>query len=272
MITDGRNMARSAKPGSDWTADELTAYNIQVSRQDAPHFFSRELGPIEHLDPNLLLPVEAAVTTYSCTDTYHFLSHLELASRGKAGEDIGGTDNFVRHALLSTGFEERGMSLRPYRNIPFIICGETKVATPDDCLLHVPLMMILLVAQDDTPNSAPEAQVIASAIAAFRYNNIKRGDRNLQPLESITIPCVTMVGIRPSFYRVPVTRELSEAVMTGQYPEQPTIVTYCTPSTPSRCQSVDGMEIPEYRRVALQYFDAFRGFAKECWSEFIVGV
>ncbi len=49
-------------------------------------------------------------------------------------------------------------------------------------------MMILLVAQDDTPNSAPEAQVIASAIAAFRYNNIKRGDRNLQPLEVDNYP------------------------------------------------------------------------------------
>lgn len=29
------------------------------------------------------------------------------------------------------------------------------------------------------------------------------------------------------------------------------------------------MEIPDYRRNALQYYDMFRELAKTCWTEFI---
>jgi hypothetical protein len=28
-------------------------------------------------------------------------------------------------------------------------------------------------------------------------------------------------------------------------------------------------EVPDYRRIALQYYDAFRVLAKDCWSAFL---
>jgi hypothetical protein len=132
--------------------------------------------------------------------------------------------------------------------------------------------MILLVVQEDKTNQSgrkPEAQVIAQAIATFQYNNGKRIDLNLEPLESMIIPCITMVGTRPFFYKVPVTQQLSDAVATGQYPQQPTIVSCSAP--PARRRASEGMEIPDYRKIALQYYDAYRKLAKSFWSSFIDG-
>ena len=56
---------------------------------------------------------------------------------------------------------------------------------------------------------------------------------------------------------------------TGQFPSQPTVVRRCGP--PARRRAFEGMEVPDYRRVALQYYDAFRGVAKDCWATILDG-
>ena len=133
--------------------------------------------------------------------------------------------------------------------------------------------MILLVVQEDKTASIPsdpEPQVIAEAIATFQYNNRKRANRDLPLLDSMTIPCIAMVGTRQTFYLVPVTQKLSNCVMTGQIPRQPTIVKRCTP--PARLRASEGMEIPDYRRIALQYYDSFRVVARDSWMAFLDGL
>jgi hypothetical protein len=120
--------------------------------------------------------------------------------------------------------------------------------------------MILLVVQGDQTilnPFDPEPQVIVEAIATFQYNNRNRVDFGLPALDMMTIPCITMVGTRPIFYKVPVTEQLSDCVVIGQYPLQPTVVSCCTP--PALHQASEGMEIPDYRRTAFQYYDAFHG-------------
>jgi hypothetical protein len=128
--------------------------------------------------------------------------------------------------------------------------------------------MIILVVQenatDDFGTYVPEAQVIAEAIATFQHNNEKRLAFGAPPLSSMTIPCITMRGTLPFFYKVPVTMQLSTAVAAGQYPEQPTIVRCCTVPGASKA-----MKEPDYRRTAVQYYDAFRRLAKSCWTAFL---
>ncbi|TEB29270.1 hypothetical protein FA13DRAFT_1734946 [Coprinellus micaceus] len=255
---NGQNIIRSATPGSDWTRNELLAYNIQVSLQEAPQFFGREHEPIDHkLDANLLSTADPTIAADLTKETYRFLAYLDLASHANSGQESA-IDDFAK-AL--------GTVLRTRYDIPFTICGRGSAAKTDVCLVHLN-SMILLVLQDKTNKSprSPEAQVIAGAIAAFQYNNEKRVDRGLPPLDLMNIPCVTMIGTHPSFYKVPVTQELSDAVISGQYPNQPTIVTRCVP--PPRRRSFEGMEFPDYRRIALQCYSAFRSLAKDCWAEF----
>ena len=64
-------------------------------------------------------------------------------------------------------------------------------------------------------------------------------------------------------------RQLSDSVATGHFPSQPTVVRRCDP--PASQREFEGMEVPVYRRVALQYYDAFRGVAKDCWATFLDG-
>ncbi|KAI9456244.1 hypothetical protein BJY52DRAFT_1108210, partial [Lactarius psammicola] len=75
-------------------------------------------------------------------------------------------------------------------------------------------------------------------------------------LDSMTIPCIVMVRTGPTFYLVPVTQKLSEAVATGKYPPSSTAVTKCVVVSKSRRLSED-METPEFRRIALQHYAAF---------------
>jgi hypothetical protein len=264
------NLIRSAKSGSDWTINELRAYNITVRRQDAVVFFGHELGSIDHLDPNLFTSVDPTIATNLSKETYRFLAYLDLASRANAGQESAIND-LARSTLEITGFDQTGTILRTRYDIPLIICGENRTAKSDVCLVHLNSMILLVVQEDKAASSSsdPEPQVIAEAIATFQQNDRKRENLGLLPLDMMTIPCITMVGTRPFFYQVPVTRQLSECVAEGQFPPQPTVVTRCSP--PARRRAFEGMEVPDYRHIALQYYDAFRGLAKNCWTAFLNG-
>jgi len=83
----------------------------------------------------------------------------------------------------------------------------------------------------------------------------------------MTIPCITMVGTHPTFSQVPVTQELSEAVIGGQYPCQKTLVTKCV--VPSLSKQEEGLEVPGFRREALRHFVAFKTLARSFWSALV---
>lgn len=196
------NLIRSTKSKNDWSANELLAYNITVQRQGAIDFFGRELDPIDHLDPSLLLSADPSVAADLSKEIYRFLAHLNLASRPNAGQESAVGD-LAKSILEVTGFDEFGTILRTRYDIPFTVCGDPhRAAQADMCLVHIS-SIILLVVQGDGPavNSInPEPQVIVEAVATFQYNNRKRADLDLPPLDMMIIPCITMVGTRPFFY------------------------------------------------------------------------
>ena len=265
------NLIRSAKSGNDWSTNELLAYNITVQRQDVINFFGHELGSIDHLDSNLFSSADPTIAVDFSQETYRFLAYLDLASRANAGQESA-IDDLARSVLEVTGFDQRGTILRTRYDIPFTICGDIhRAARSDVCLVHLNSMILLVVQEDKTtfsPNN-PEPQIVAEAIATFQHNNRKRADLNLPQLDLMTVPCITMVGTRPFFYQIPVTQQLSDCVATGQFPSQPTVARRCAP--PARRRASEGMEVPDYRRIALQYYDAFRGVAKDCWATFLDG-
>ncbi len=110
--------------------------------------------------------------------------------------------------------------------IHFVVCGENVAAQTDVCLIQRNSTSLLIVQSDKNALSSrdPEPQVVAEAIAAFQQNNRKRTSVGLVELDTMVIPCITMIGTRPIFYKVPVTKALSDAVVTGRYPQQRTIV------------------------------------------------
>lgn len=84
----------------------------------------------------------------------------------------------------------------------------------------------------------------------------------------MTIPCITVVGTTPTFYLVPVTKELSDAVMTGQYPPTQTRVLKCVTDAGHQRRVSDGIADVEFRRIALKRFLAFKNLARSHWQQF----
>ena len=107
----------------------------------------------------------------------------------------------------------------------------------------------------------PEPQLIAEAIAAFYQNNLRRKLAGRPMVNSQTFPGITMVGVVPTFYRIPVTTELVRCVRTGRHPPEPTIVQRCIPPVPDRdAYPEEGLVPLDNRRIVMQCFEAFKAF------------
>ncbi|KAG2354474.1 hypothetical protein BDR07DRAFT_1474378 [Suillus spraguei] len=252
-MVDGARLIRSAKSGSDWTFNDLMAYNITVTPQSPEQFFRQNHGTLlEGVDPSLR---NSSVDDKNISDAvFEYLGHLDLATNAIEESFI---DAFAQKTLQILGFVERGLILTARHNIPLRICGDDqRVAETDDKIVF--------------SRSYPEPQVIAETIAAYQYNNEKRLLDHSPPLDAMTNPCITMVGTRPIFYLVLVTEALSSAVGTGQYPEAKSTVVKCVTSLGHNRRISEGMETPEYRRVAFERFLAFKAPAKEHWQRFVV--
>ena len=103
-------------------------------------------------------------------------------------------------------------------------------------------------------NYEPKPQLIAETIAAFVQNNRLR----VQPQQ--TFPAITMVGPCPIFYKIPVTQALVDALITAQYPTQPTIVQRLVPPVPDPISyRRQGMNLLENRVIVFQCLEAMRG-------------
>lgn len=265
------NAIRSAKSGSDWTSGDLLAYNIAISPVPPDEFFHHGADPsLDHLDPAILNSSPDSEDPNFSDAVADYLRYLDLATKATQESAI---DNFAAETLKLLGFNERKTTVVTRYIIPLTICGDgNRVAQADVCLLYRP-SLVLLVLKTIFNKTNPEAQVVAEAIAAFQFNNEKRGASGLLPLNAMTIPCITMTGTRPTFYLVPVTQNLSDAIILGQYPVTRTQVLKCvTTRVHARTTGTsEGMENIEYRKLALKRLLAFKALTKSYWEQILNG-
>ena len=70
-----------------------------------------------------------------------------------------------------------------------------------------------------------------------------------------------MTGTSPTFFKIPVTVELSRAVELGLYPATPTVVSMHVPDIPRPDRRLnEGMRPLDNRRSILACFEAFKQF------------
>jgi hypothetical protein len=252
--------------------NDLLAYNITVSYQSLDTFYGMPLLTVEslNLDPNLLLSGSTLSTRGISQDTFRLLRYVDFAS--STSSQASAVVDFSREFLQALGYIKRDTVLRSRYDIPLLICDSVRSVKIDVSLIRPSSTTVLLVVQQDetTADKWPEAQVIADAIVAFQRNSRTRARLGQPELDSMTIPCIGVVGTRAIFYLVPVTRKLNEAVATGQYPLTPTVVESCAVATESRSIS-EGMESLAFQQVALRHYAAFRILAEVHGSAFDIG-
>ncbi|KAG1787986.1 hypothetical protein EV424DRAFT_1523573 [Suillus variegatus] len=268
------NIIRSAKSSSNWDVNELIAYNITVTAVPSQQFFPQEIDvPLTAagLDP-VLATADSDVRPDAdvSRNTAHFLQYLQDATTpyfDVQNVRVPSIDDFARQVLITVGFTRGPYCVLRRRSIPLLICDyNRKVAQISVCLRDMESGMLLLLQMDKTQigRSNVEACMIPGAIAAYQLNNNKRQERGLPSLDAMTMPCITMIETRPTFYLVPVTKALCDAVISCQYPSARTEVLKCEVASDHN----GGMEAPEYRGMALQYYVAFKSLAKSHWEKF----
>ncbi|KAF6747963.1 hypothetical protein DFP72DRAFT_1015857 [Ephemerocybe angulata] len=261
----------------DWTYNELYACNISITPVSPADFFQPTPDPsLGHLDPSILTThaTDADDLDLNLSDaTSEYLGYLDLATRGY---QESATIDFAAATLRLLGFGDSTTTVATRHAIPLVICGETRAAQTDVCVIHRPSRTILLVLVidrtifgDDTAVGNVEAQVVAGAIAVYQFNNDARAANGLPVLEAMTVPCISMSGTKPTFYVMAVTRKLSDAVITDQYPASETRLMKCVTTPKHRGRAYDGMANFEFRETALKRFLAFKYAARSYWKQYM---
>lgn len=275
------NLIRSAKSGSDWSNNDLKSYNITISSLTPNEFFPTSDLSLNHIDPAILNSRPDDASPALSDSAAQYLGYLDFACRATQQcfiDDFAQQcfiDDFVAETLKLLGFDERHTTVSTHHTIPLnVFGGSDHVVQVDVCLIHRPTLIPLVLIGNNsfTNRTDTEAQVVAEAVAAFQFNNEMRGKHGLLPLDIMTIPCITMTGTRPTFYLIPVTTELSDAVITGRYPATRTQVLWCVTMASLVHHANVGMEDEEYRKLALKHFLAFKELAKNHWVHVLEGV
>jgi hypothetical protein len=248
------NFIRSAKSGSDWTKNELLAYNIRTVPKSDTGFFGEVPEKLpENLSKEFL---EYEFGEEKPEKDEELLMYLDLASRGL--ENV--VHDSVSQLLRASGYRKKGRIVITGETMNLVVCGEYRTARTDVSILGPEGSTILLVQEDRrrTNFKDAESQVIAGAIAAFQYNNRTRRERGLNEIDSMIIPCITVKGTFPTFYLVPVTEELNTCIMGGIYPNSATEILRYIPRVSGR--GIDVMKSKEDRKRVLQCYESFKKF------------
>ncbi|KAF8327189.1 uncharacterized protein EI90DRAFT_3225566 [Cantharellus anzutake] len=116
------------------------------------------------------------------------------------GDQEGSLVDFFRATFEILDFLERGTGMIARFTMRLSVCRTSYSVQADMCLRQGDSRMILLTLQGDRHGSKmtqPETQVIPVAIAMFQYNNKKRVNTGLAPLDAMTVPCIAMVALDP---------------------------------------------------------------------------
>jgi hypothetical protein len=169
-------------------------------------------------------------------------------------------DDFTAHLLSLLGYEVANHFIRQQKDILLFVCRGTTQAKTDLCMVDRK-DEILLVMQEDKNHLEimdPEPRLIAEAITAYQHNKMCLERIGMPTIQAKMIPGITMVGSMPTFYKIPITQDLVNAVETGQYPEKPTIVHKLIPPVADLYRLVhDGMRP---LNNILRCFEAFKRF------------
>ncbi|KAF8514164.1 hypothetical protein JB92DRAFT_2789678 [Gautieria morchelliformis] len=253
---------RYPKSGCCWTEKELQKYRFTFVHCTGLEFFGTETLPDPSLPLNSEFLVKQSGLEMQSTDDAALANALRFAT---TRTEEGHVDDFAVSLLTSLGYacQTRYVGIR--KELPVTMCGELKLAKADVYVMDLTKNTILLLVQANTRiynqgrNSL--AQLIAEAIAAFQFNNWQRNQAGLPMQEEMLIPAIYLRGSYPTFYLVPVTQQLSKAVVQGNHPSIETHVKVYVPQVPRMAARMEeGMWPLDNRRIILKCYEAFKQF------------
>ena len=135
----------SAKSGSDWTENELHAFNIWVASVGTAQFFGNTVLPPAAISPAILNHAHMPPGPISKDDRL-FFEYLTDAERSSSSEESA-VDDFAAHILRMLDYDNQDRRIRTRKEIPFVMSGCRVDAKIDVCVMD--RADYLLLVQED---------------------------------------------------------------------------------------------------------------------------
>ena len=138
------NLSRNAKSGSDWTSNELRAFNIRVANANTETIFNTTQLTLPSVSDTILNNVEQPDGQLPKEERL-FFRYLELVENPQSPESH--VDDFALHVLRMLDYDgqDRVICLRP--ELSFTMSGQHVDAKSDICVKDA--NDILLLVQED---------------------------------------------------------------------------------------------------------------------------
>jgi len=183
-------ISRSPGSGSNWTQQDLEAFNISIRFENATTFFQIPTLPEPAVSEDILTTMDPDNTTKE--NTYRLLTQLDLAMVPGAVESA--VDDLASLLFHELGYTRHPHALRSHLQLELLVCGEHRYAKPDICIIDRSRGDIIMLVEEDKRKPLPGAdalprlavfpQLIAEAIGAHQHNDAIRMAIGLDPLDS----------------------------------------------------------------------------------------
>ena len=142
------NIVLSAKSGSDWTDNELIAFNIRVNTVNAATFFNTAQLPAP-LVPPVILTNEKRPQGPIPKPTRLFFRHMKDAATGEESS----VNAFAAFLLGMVEYDEPDRVIHQRKEVSFVMCGTVVTAKPSVCVMSPESQYLLLVHEGEVRHS-----------------------------------------------------------------------------------------------------------------------
>ncbi|KAF8575990.1 hypothetical protein K439DRAFT_1368458 [Ramaria rubella] len=249
----------TAHSGCWWMQAQLKDYTINFDYQDVKTFFEVDTMPESVVNPQIMV---SSLDDIMDDHIYNVVMSMEWAVFEDYREELV-FNGFAVELLCLLNYNSKGQIFCMRKDLPLLMCGESKKVKPNLCIINTDQWGIILLIEEDKhlSNVKARAQLVAEVIACFTYNNGCRQHTELPELSHMVIPSVTLVGTSPNFFKILVTRDLEYAVCHGVAPKEKTIIPTHRPEVlrPGHFNE-EGMYPLDNRQAILQCYEAFKKF------------
>ncbi|EFJ14584.1 hypothetical protein SELMODRAFT_445933 [Selaginella moellendorffii] len=260
--------------GSDWDDGVLRSFNIKVTKESSFRDFFGVNMPVEFSNPDVAELVSLDLQEYafgklklsSIRSRYvkSLVKRVFAVTRTHQHEESA-VDDMSLTLLELFQYDNDDTAVRSRTILDLFMSRGKKQAIPDVVVERLDTAVKMLVQEDknydgNLKGHHPEAQLIAEAIAAYQENSrlYERLSMGEYPDQQI-IPGIVMLGTCPTFYLIPLTKALAEAVRQGEQPSFDTAVRkYALPMLPATVS--DTMLFKSHCFHIAQCLEAFKRF------------
>ncbi|GJJ10175.1 hypothetical protein Clacol_004401 [Clathrus columnatus] len=224
-------------PPCKWSTNQIDLYKIHRVSCDALEFFGKPAT--EFRQPVWRHPEYAAFLQHQTPETFdsqtagedqvrellmmlksiHFHDYsIPVSTRRDYSDQDTLTDQVIKLVLQFIGMgQNKSTMIRTNTRVLLQQNGFFFSVTMDAAVVgeHSILHLLLITEKENKPydpNRTSFGQLMACAIGAFQHNNEIRKSLEIPTLDFMIFPAMIWSGSVPSFYRIKITHELSEAV------------------------------------------------------------